>query len=117
MTDDVLIGSHVTIPDLKVLLDKVMSKNIFIGKTLGTDDTLAPVRAMQTRVKRVRLRSASVEVMALALRTFDGKGRCEVVGSMGSWRLRDSIEIHCGTENIRRWVLVYGPVVEIERRQ
>ena len=127
VTDDVFIGSHVTIPDLKVLLDKVMSENLFICRSLGTDETLALVRAMQTRVKRVSLHGEFVDNMAL--RTYDGKGRCEEVRSIGARRLRDSIEIQVRTENIRRWaqsidwdvtedsvILLYGPVIKIERR-
>ena len=132
--DHVCIGRDVTIPDLGVLLDTVKSEYIFIDKTLGTEDTLALVRAMQTRVKRVILlimsKSVAVDIV-MALKTYDGKGRCEEIRLVLSLRLRDSIEETNGrTENIRKWAqtigwdvtedrvtLLYSSVIKIERRQ
>ena len=52
----ITIGEDVIIPNLGVLMDKIKSNLITIrhsGKTLGADEILALVRAMQTRVKTV----------------------------------------------------------------
>ena len=82
VTETVLIGSRaITSPNLGVLMDKVKSEMIEIGKcyeTFGTDGILALVRAMQTRVKKVILYKTPLVVKTL-LKTYCGRGRCEEV--------------------------------------
>ena len=89
VTDQVFFGVNVIIPDLGVLLDKVKCDNLtFLSPTFNTEETLAMVRAMQTRVRIVILIHSRGTVDVRALKMFDGKGRCEQV-----WVLKgDSIE-------------------------
>ena len=99
VTDTVLIGMDTFIPDLGVLLDKVNSNKIEVclgDETLRTDEILALVRAMQTRVKTVILYDETVVVKTL-LKTYDRKGKCEEVRVV----LMDAIET-TEEENMRQ---------------
>ena len=93
VTDTVCIGigTGVIIQNLEALIEKVKSEVIEIGrcgKTLGSDDILALVRAMQTRVETVILMDDDTEVVKTLLKTYGGKGKCQEVSVM----VRDSIE-------------------------
>ena len=99
VTDVVFFGvNENVIPDLGVFLDKVKcDKLLFLGQSLGTDETLALVRAMQEVRIVVLLLGTRGTVDVKALRNFDGKGRCEQV-----WMVKgkgDSIE---NTEDMRK---------------
>ena len=89
VTDQVFFGGNIIIPHLGVFLDKVKcDKLTFLSQTFNTEETLAMVRAMQTRVRIVILIHSRGNVDVRAMRNFDGKGRCEqvwVVGSEGGY--------------------------------
>ena len=74
------------------------------GQTLGTDDILALLRAMQTRVQSVFFCCFVLgSDMRALLRSYNGKGRCEEIRV-------DTKEV----EDLKQWAQIIGWDVEVD---
>ena len=92
--------------DLVTILDNVRSEELYIVKqSLGTEETEALVRAMETRVEAVELGDLTLEMETLT--KYSGHGKCNKVMSDGESDFYDFLGAKY-REELRSWATSKG---------
>ena len=95
---------------LVTVLDNVKSGVLQIsGQRLGSEETLALVRALESRVEGLRLKEVTLDIM-MALMEYSGQGKCKRVACYG-----DAVTRH--KDQLRTWATTRTWAVTFESFQ
>ena len=109
------IDNVLNVSDLVNILDNIKCRSCVIyDMDMDRDESLALVRAMESRVERVDLWRGEVDIKALT--QYNGEGRCGKVVYLGEGEESYVYEIRSWARSINWDACISGDIITIERR-